>query len=220
MSLFDLFRKKSEKNIKELEIYAGMQVIVKALDGKMLFFAKLQELQEHAAVLYEYSATDKFQNIAIAPIPVKIRGYSDWERKVIFMDGNMFPLQKHTWQIDNLTIAKIENERAFPRFRTDIAGTVTAANGIKKAERPCKILNISLGGACIESEYRYYKGDTFLLKAKLLEDRPLSVMYCEILRVVEKDASRFEYGCRFIELTEADQTELAQTITLIAEKQQ
>lgn len=222
MSLFDLLKKKSEKDVRELDIYSGMRVIVKALDGKMLFIAKLQNPQRTAAELYQYSSTDKFQNVEIMPFPVKLRGYSDVEKKAVFMEGNLFPLREHTWLLEDLIVTKIENERAFPRFDTDIAATVTAAGGKDERENTCKILNISVGGACIESDHRYDKGDRFLLKARLLEDRPLSVMYCEVLRVAEKEKAvpGFEYGCRFLELTEADQKELSQTIALIAGTQQ
>lgn len=222
MGLLDLLKKTPEKDMRELEIYSGMRVIVKALDGKMLFIAKLQDPQGNTAQLYQYSTAENFQNMEITPIPVKLRGYSDWEKKAVFMDGNMFPLHEHTWQLEDLVITKIENERAFPRFNTDISAAVTAVNGIEGREQACKILNISVGGSCIESKHRYHKGDRFLLRAKLVEDRPLSVMYCEVLRVVEigKDVSRFEYGCRFLELTEADQEELSQTILFIAKTQQ
>lgn len=218
MKLFDLLKKTPGEDIRELEIYSGMRVIVEALDGDMLFVAKLQDPQRDKAELYQFSATDAVPNTASAAIAVKLRGYNDWERKAVFMEGKMIPKQKHIWQVEALKITGIENERAFPRFDTDIAAAVTATDGTKEGEKACKLLNISVGGANIESEYRYYKGDRFLLNAKLLEDRPVSVMYCEVTRVVEKSASHFEYGCRFLELTEADQEELTQSIALIAEK--
>lgn len=218
MKLFDLLKKSPGEDIRELEIYSGMRVIVEAPDGDMLFVAKLQDPQRDKAELYQYSATDAVLNTTSTAIAVKFRGYNEWERKAVFMEGKMIPKQKHIWQVDDLKITGIENERAFPRFDTDIAATVTATDGTKEGEKACKLLNISVGGANIESEYRYYKGDRFLLNARLLEDRPVSVMYCEVTRVVEKSASRFEYGCRFLELTEADQEELTQSIALIAEK--
>ena len=45
-----------------------------------------------------------------------------------------------------------------------------------------------------------------------MEDRELSVMYCQILRVVDKGDNKFEYGCRFLELNEADQAKITQNI--------
>ena len=69
-----------------------------------------------------------------------------------------------------------------------------------------------MGGAGISSEYRYHEGDKFLLKVRLLEDRPESVMYSQVLRVIEKDGQKFEYGCQFLELSEEDQKQIIQNI--------
>lgn len=51
-----------------------------------------------------------------------------------------------------------------------------------------------------------------MLKVKLLEDRPLSVMLCQVLRVIEKGADNFVYGCRFLELTEEEKEKILQNI--------
>lgn len=85
-------------------------------------------------------------------------------------------------------------------------------SGLTMGERPCRLLNISIGGACISSECRYYDGDKFLLKVRLLEDRPEFAMFSQVMRVIEKGDAGFEYGCRFLELTEADQEQITQNI--------
>lgn len=51
-----------------------------------------------------------------------------------------------------------------------------------------------------------------LLKVKLLEGRPESAMFSQVVRVIEKDGAAYEYGCRFLELTEADQEQITQNI--------
>ena len=50
------------------------------------------------------------------------------------------------------------------------------------------------------------------MKVRLLEDRPESAMFAQVVRVIEKDGDGFEYGCRFLELTEADQAQITQNI--------
>ena len=74
------------------------------------------------------------------------------------------------------------------------------------------MLNISVGGARLISEYQYHEGDKFLLRVKLIDDRPESVMYCQVLRAVEQEEGQFEYGCQFLELTEDDQERIIQNI--------
>lgn len=84
--------------------------------------------------------------------------------------------------------------------------------GLEMGEKPCRLLNISVGGARITSERRYHEGDKFLLKVKLLEDRPESAMYSQVVRVLEREDGKTEYGCRFLELTEEDQERITQNI--------
>ena len=62
MKLFNLFGKKTdappqktEDDEDELEIYSGMRVEVTAMDGRMLFVAKLMGLHGSQAELHQYS---------------------------------------------------------------------------------------------------------------------------------------------------------------------
>lgn len=234
MKIFDSFKKKAEKcsggndkkvsDIKELEIYSGMRVVVEDPEGKLLFIAKLQEPQRNTAELYQYSEAETLrktetENIQeISHMFVKLRGYNDRERKAVFMEGIITPIKKHVWQVENLIVTKVENERSFSRFAADI-DAVIISDGEDDTVHTCKILNISVGGANISSEHRYYKGDQFLLKVKLLEKEQPFVVYCEVLRVIERDMTRFEYGCHFVELTEVKQEQISQSIERFAEKQ-
>ena len=51
-----------------------------------------------------------------------------------------------------------------------------------------------------------------MLKVKLLEDRDISVMYCQVLRIIDKGDSGYKYGCRFLELNENDEAKITQNI--------
>ncbi len=234
MKLFDLFGKRTGEDtdgknrkvsdIRELEIYSGMRVVVENPEGQMLFIAKLQDPQRNTAKLYQYSDAEVFRDEdkdvvqQKTTIPVKIRGYNDSQRKAVFMEGVISIRQKHIWQVENLIITRVENERSFPRLSMDIDALVITSGGTEDDERTCRLLNISVGGASISSEYRYHKGEKFILKVRLLEDKSPSVMYCEVLRVIEKDISRYEYGCHFLELTEVDQEQITQDIELLTKR--
>ena len=146
------------------------------------------------------------------PLHVRIRGYNDHERKAVYMEGFITPEEKHTWKVEELTVTRIGNDRAFFRLETNLDVVVTTFGGFSAREQDCKMLNISVGGARILSEQLYHEGDKFLLKVQLLEDRPMSVMFCEVLRVFEREDSKYEYGCRFLELNEEDQDKITQNI--------
>lgn len=146
------------------------------------------------------------------PLHVRIRGYNDHEKKAVYMEGGITPGEKHTWKVESLSVGRIGNDRAFFRLETDIEAVVTTFGGFSAGEQSCRMLNISVGGACILSEQKFREGDKFLLNVKLLEDRPVSVMFCEVLRIIEREDSKYEYGCRFLELNEEDQDKITQNI--------
>lgn len=220
MKLFDIWRKRAEetpaqKNEKaaeeeSLDIYSGMRVEVTTDAGQILFVAKLMGLHGKKAELHQYSESEIGKDVET--IHARIRGYSDYERKAVYMEGIITPGPKHIWQVEELTIVRVGNDRAFFRLTTNLDATATMFSGLAMGEKPCKLLNISVGGASVSSEYRYHKGDKFLLKVRLLEDRPESVMFSQIVRVIEKDEGKFEYGCRFLELTEVDQEQITRNI--------
>lgn len=219
MKLLDLFGKKTaaqapktktEPDADDLEVYSGMRVEVTAYDGRILFVAKLMGLRGTQAELHQYlEATISPQE---EPIPVRIRGYSDRDRKAVYMEGVISPLPQNKWSVTDLKVCRIGNDRAFFRLDTNLDATATMFSGLAMGEKPCKLLNISIGGACIGSEFQYHEGDKFLLKVRLLEDRPESAMFTQVVRVIEKGDSWFEYGCRFLELTEVDQGQITQNI--------
>ncbi len=220
MKLLNLFGKKTNEqttqksedtnNGQELDIYSGMRVEVTDFDGRILFVAKLLGLRGDRAELHQYSET------AISregePFPVRIRGYSDYERNAVYMEGVITPAPKGIWSVEELKVCKTGNDRAFFRLSTNLDATATMFSGLQMGEKPCRLLNISIGGACISSENRYHEGDKFLLKVRLLKERPESAIFAEVVRVTEKEDSVFEYGCRFVELTEADQEKITQNI--------
>lgn len=228
MGLWELLRKKggdkkteapvqAEEN--ELEAYAGMRVEVTTFAGELLFVAKLMCLHGNAAELHQYSEAAEEPPEDAEPVRVQIRGYYDRDRKAVYMEGTISPLPKHVWKVEDLALIRITNDRAFFRLDTNIDATATTFGGLNAGEKACKLLNISVGGACISSDLAYREGDKFLLKVKLLEDRDISAMYCEIIRVIDRGEDRLEYGCRFLELNENDQEKITQNIFAVQRKQ-
>ena len=203
MGLFDLFKGRPKKeavqeDVEEragLEAYSHMRVEVTTSDGQLLFVAKLVNVRDHTAELQQYSETSLSHEgeETEEPIPVHIRGYNDHERKAVYLEGLITPKPKHIWQVDQLVLVKVENARAFFRLDTNIDA-------------------ISVGGACIASEYQYRERDKFLLTVKLFEDREVSAMFCQVLRIIVRGENKYEYGCQFLELNENDQEKITQNI--------
>lgn len=217
MKLFSLFEKRpkpqpveEQRPEEDLELYSGMRVEVTTFEGQLLFVAKLLGLNGNRAQLHLYS--EAALSPESEPLRTRIRGYSDHERKAVYMEGTIVPTDKSIWPVEELTLCKISNDRAFFRLSTNLDASATMFSGLSMGEKPCKLLNISVGGASISSACRYHMGDKFLLKVKLLEDRPISAIFSQVVRITEKDDGKFEYGCQFLELTEEDQEKITQNI--------
>ena len=222
MKLFDLFGRRTKEQpaqesekadgTEDMELYSGMRVEVTTFEGRLLFVAKLLGLHGKKAELHQYSEAELSREEESEPLPVKIRGYSDHERKAVYMEGVITPLPDSKWAVEELTVCKISNDRAFFRLSTNLEATATMFSGLEMGEKPCRLLNISVGGASISSTYRYHMGDKFLLKVKLLEDRPISAIFSQVVRIIEKEDAEYEYGCQFLELTEEDEGKITQNI--------
>ncbi len=223
MGIFNLLgKRKTEtlsktKDLDESAVYSGMRVEVTTGEGEMLFVAKLMGLHGNKGELHQYSEFETDQKTE--PVRVNIRGYSDYEKKAVYMEGVITPGENHICQVEDLTIVKIGNARAFFRLETDIDATVTMFTGLERGEKPCRLLNVSVGGAYIRSAGEYCEGDKFLLKFKLLEDRPASAMYCQVMRVIEKEGGETEYGCQFLEMTDDVERTITQSIFAVQRKQ-
>ena len=224
MGLFGLFGKKrkrseapehrdTDENLStdNLAEYSGMRVEISTLEGQVLFIAKLMNIQENTAELYQYSETT-FSEDPLSIVQIRIRGYDDKNEKAVYLEGTTMPMPEHVWKVENLTLIRLGNDRAFFRVDTNIDGTITSVGRTAAGEEPCRILNISVGGACIISNARYHKGDRLLLNVKLFEERDASLLFCKVLRVTEKDYLGFEYGCRFLEMNETEQNRITQII--------
>lgn len=224
MSLLNLFKKKeaptepAQEERLELDVYAGMRVEVVSMDEQLLFVAKLLALRDDRAELHQYSeasildinkleAGEEFE-----PMHVKIRGYSDYERKAVYLEGTIAPQSKNVWDVTELKVTRIANDRAFFRLDTAIEASLTMVGRIGAGIIPCTMLNISIGGACVSCKETYHKNDKFLLNVRLLEEQDPSVMLCEVLRITERENGMFEYGCRFLALSENDKERITKNI--------
>ncbi len=200
----------------ELDVYAGMRVEVISEDNQLLFVAKLLALREDSAELHLYS--ESAVPDGSEPMHALIRGYSDYERKAVYMEGTVSPVQHHIWKVERLQVSRIGNDRAFFRLNTELKASITRVGRIGAGMKTCTMLNISIGGACISTDETYHKNDKFLLNVQLLEDREPSVMLCEVLRITAQDNGKFEYGCRFLALSESDKERITQNIFAVQRK--
>ena len=217
MGLFDRLKKQKASPAppvgERLEdcTYSGMRVEVMTPEGQLLFAAKLMSPRGTSADLYQYSET----TIPLGtdePIPAQIRGYNDDERKAVHLEGIITAKPNHVWEVEGLRVSLLRNDRAFFRLSINLDAEFTPFGGGVGEELPCKLLNISVGGASIGTDYVFQTGDRLRLKVKLMEERDFSYLFCEVLRIIPREDGTTEYGCRFLNLSEADQDKITENI--------
>ena len=75
------------------------------------------------AKLHQYSESEMTEDAE--SIHARIRGYSDRERKAVYMEGVITPGPRHIWQVEELTVLRAGNDRAFFRLETNLEATAT-----------------------------------------------------------------------------------------------
>lgn len=221
MGLFGLFGKSPKQREEEasqrrareedLEVYSGMKVEVTSDDGRMFLFAVLSGLRGDRAQLKPATGGSLLTTLE-EPVPVTLRGYSSKEKKAVVMKCVVRSGGKNLWQAEHLSLIKRENDRASFRIGTSLTGKLVPVGQLSAPAETFRLLNISVGGACIGTGIRHNIGDKFLLWAKLTPSSDPIQAVCQVLRINERRHGSFEYGCRFLNLSEPEEERIMQII--------
>ncbi len=225
MALWDIFKKKTpapppKDDGPHLEDYADLRVeVTSQIDNSLLFSARIDSVQGDEAELYQSTDSSLPEGQAVTePIPVTMRGFLDKGRTgssdnmAVTFTARILPVRTRIWKASGIHLQNMSKGRAFFRLEVNAAAVTAPIRNNIAADKPCKVVNISVGGACVATDQIYHKEDRFLLKVKLLPDRPVSRLYCKVLRIVEKGNGQFEYGCQFVELDDAARSRISQDI--------
>lgn len=225
MGLLGLFGKKAarggevaaEPEPAYLEDYAGMQAEVMDLEGRPLFTAKLLGVEGDCGNLHLLDDAALYRDTE-DPLPVRLRGYSSRRSKVAYLEGEIRPSEDvRVWRVEKLTLSNLGNDRSY--FRMDVAmdATLTPVERPGATEEPCRLVDLSIGGVRIASPNHFQAGERLLLSVALTPGGAPSTILCQILRVVGQETD-YEYGCRFIELSAADEEHIVQMIFALQRK--
>lgn len=227
MGLLDLFKSHADEpslqkaksgDFVDITIYDQMRVEVTAFNsGQLFFLAKFMYPKGTTASLYQIGESSLPEDTK--PVKAHIRGYHEQTKKAIYVEGMVSSRGAPIWRVENLVIDHVGNDRSFFRLDLNVGASVTKFGGQDAGEEfPCKLLNISVGGTRIMAAQRFWEGDRLLLNVRLPEGGSNSVIFCKVLRVIEKSEGLFEYGCQFMELTEADEDKITQSIFALQRK--
>lgn len=211
MALFSLFeanarQREEDLSMQDLDIYTGMKVEIISDDDRMFLTAEVTSLRGDRAQLKP--CMDGSFLTAGEDIPVTIRGFSSKENRAVVMRARIRVSPSGVWQAEHLDLVEKGDNRASVRVPVGFDAFLCHND----AREPADVLNMSTGGACIFTRGRHNVGEKLTMSLKLPIQAGELTLPLQILRINERRNGRFEYGCKFLNIGEELENQLARAI--------
>ena len=194
------------------ELHNGMTVGVESAEGVELFRGRITGYAEGDTVitLDRLPGALSFKILELGS-GVLLRG-CDEEMQPFILKGTVQESTRLVCRFKDVKVKPIQEARENFRLtmRTD-AELYYTSDDTRSNPEDCTLVDISTGGACLESEYLHAEDEVLRLKVKLEDYVPMEFVG-EIIRVVEYKPRRFRYGFLFAQLKESERTELTRTL--------
>ena len=142
---------------------------------------------------------------------VQLRGLDEKMTQFI-LKGSIQESTRLVCRVKDLKVKPIAENRHDFRLQMNVpAELYYRSDDARSHPEECTLVDISTGGACLESEYLHAEDEVLRLKVKLSDYAPMEFMG-EIIRVVEFRPGQFRYGFLFAQLKETELTELTRTL--------
>lgn len=142
---------------------------------------------------------------------VVVRGVSETMTQ-FYLRGTVQESTRLVCRLKDVKVKAISEQRHDFRLQLGIPVTMyQCADEARSNPEECNLVDISTGGACIESEYLHAQDEVLRLRVKLLDYAPMEFLG-EVIRVCEYQPGKFRYGFLFAQLKERELTELTRTL--------
>lgn len=188
----------------------GMPLDVSVQKGETLLTGRLTSITDSTMTLTRIPGQLSFatcapgtvayiSGIGVDSMPVSMRGHIEESTRVTCRIKDV-QLINHTENRGTFRLSVNANANIYRRDD----------NQLRNPE-PCKLLDISVGGARIESEYIHEEGDVLRLRVRL-DDYPPMTFLGEIIRTEDPVNGRFRYGFLFAQLEERQVNDLTKML--------
>ena len=142
---------------------------------------------------------------------VVVRGVSETMTQ-FFLRGIVQESNRLVCRLKDVKVKAITEQRHDFRLQLGIPVTMYQRSDESRSNpEECTLVDISAGGACIESEYLHAQDEVLRLRVKLMDYTPMEFLG-EVIRVSEYQPGKFRYGFLFAQLKERELTELTRTL--------
>lgn len=196
------------------DLYNGMKVEVSTPTNVLIFVGRLRVLDNDTLELR--GEDGGFLPRAVYNQQVKIQGLQKNGQRFT-LDGAVGPNAPTFWRIERLRVLQsYENRNSF-RQPSGAEGWVYPTTSSQGQRFPCKVLDISAGGARVVTQKLFQLDVAFRLVVSLLPEEEPFTLTCKVRRtqVHSKPGSpgrRFEYGCQFVDTPHREQERLVQAV--------
>ena len=194
------------------ELLNGMTVSVETQEGVDLYSGRITGYAEGDTVLTleRLPGALSFRILELGS-GVLLRG-CDEEMQPFLLKGVIQESTRLVCRIKDVKVKQIQEARENFRLMLRTSAELYYMSDDKRSNpEDCTLVDISTGGACLESEYLHAEDEVLRLKVKLEDYVPMEFVG-EIIRVLEYRPGRFRYGFLFAQLRESERTELTRTL--------
>ena len=194
------------------ELHNGMTLTVETTEGTELFSGLLTGYVDGDTVItlerLPGGLSFKIQELGTTLL---LRGTDEALRQFI-LKGTVQESTRLVCRMKDVKLKPIEEAREnFRLVMRSPAELFYMTDDNRTNPEDCTLVDISAGGACLESEYLHAEDEVLRLKVKLEDYVPMEFVG-EIIRVVEYAPRKFRYGFLFAQLKEMERTELTRTL--------
>ncbi len=188
------------------ELYEGMRIDITDPDGMPLVVGRITALTSSTLTLERLPGGLAFK-ICSLESAVCASGY-DKKMVPISLRASVQESTRTMLKLKNIQVETHAEHRA--AFRLPLSVPVSLYrwdDDHYKTPEECVLVDISTGGACVQSEYIHSEDEVLRIRLKLDDYTPLNFVG-QIVRCVEHAPGQFRYGFLFAQLTEDEITSL------------
>lgn len=192
------------------KMHTGMTLDVETADGSPIFTARLTESGSSTLTLERLLGGLSLKVLEMGT-SVVVEGL-DEQMMPFYLKGTVQESSRVVCRLKDVKIKPIPEHRRDFRLRMSVPVTMYYPKDTSFSHpEECILVDISTGGACIESEYLHGVDEVLRLKVKLEDYAPMEFLG-EVIRVTEFQPGKFRYGFLFAQLRERELTDLTRTL--------
>ena len=207
---YEEYEEEEEASEQLPKLHNGMTLDVETAEGDPIFTGRLTEAGASTLTLERLLGGLSLKVLEIGA-SVMVEGL-DEQMMPFYLKGTVQESTRVVGRLKDVKGKPIPENRHDFRLRMNVPVTMYYPRDTAFSHpEECTLVDISTGGACIESEYLHGVDEVLRLKVKLEDYAPMEFLG-EIIRVAEFQPGKFRYGFLFAQLRERELTELTRTL--------